>query len=298
MRRTANRPVSIACVCGDLGNEAEFLRLTEEAAAQKPDLVVLPEVWQGWGVDVNRARSLARMREIASKYGVYIIHTTIREEGGKSYNTSLVLGRDGQSMGQYDKVYPYWGELPPADRVWPGQAVRTFDLDFGRIAILVCFDANYPNAWESAARQGAELIIFSSAYGAGMQLAAHALNYHYPIVSATLGGYSMGFDIDGRRTVDVKSEGERFVQFYELDLDRCIFHENFNTDKLEKLLGESPRRVEVEKHWPAEQWIIVRSAKAGESARSVCAEASMEELRQYKFRSRAAIDKMRGGEIS
>jgi len=294
MLKTPNRPVSIACVCGNLGNDAQFVRLTEEAAAQKPDLIVLPEVWQGWGIDVDRAGALARMRAIAKEFGVYIIHTTISDNADKSYNTSMVLGRDGETIGQYDKVYPYWGELPPADRVWPGEAVRTFDLDFGRIAILVCFDANYPNAWESAARQGAELAIFSSAYGAGMQLAAHALNYHYPIVSATLGGYSMGFDIDGQRSVDVKSEGEHFVQFYQLDLDRCIFHENFNTDKLEKLLQESPRRVEVEKHWPAEQWIIVRSAMAGQSARAVCAEAGMEELRHYKFRSRAAIDDMRG----
>ena len=104
----------------------------------------------------------------------------------------------------------------------------------------------------------------------------------------------MAFDIDGQRIANVKSEGQHYLQFYELDLDRRIFHENFNDDKLKKLLAESPRRVEVEKHWLAEQWIIVRSAKEGESARAVCAEVGMEELRHYKFRSRAAIDDMRG----
>ena len=296
MLKTPHRPVSVACVCGDIGNDAEFLRLTEEAAAQQPDLVVLSEVWQGWGKNADRAGTLARMRMTAKKHGVYILHTMICEEDGKSYNTSLILGRDGETVGRYDKVYPYWGELPPNDNVTPGDAVRAIDLDFGRIAVLVCFDANFPNAWASAAKQGAELVIFTSAYGAGMQLAAHALNHHYPIVSATLGGYSMAFDIDGQCMVNVKSSGY-YVQFYQLDLDRCIFHENFNQEILGKLLAESPPRVEVEKHWLAEQWIIVRSARAGVSARSVCAEAGMEELRQYKARSRAAIDQMRGKEI-
>ena len=59
------------------------------------------------------------------------------------------------------------------------------DCDFGKLAILICFDANFPSVWDEAARQGAELVIWPSAYGAGTQLAAHALNHHCPIDRAS-----------------------------------------------------------------------------------------------------------------
>jgi len=106
----------------------------------------------------------------------------------------------------------------------------------------------------------------------------------------------MVFDINGERVVDVHGEGH-FTQWVTLDLDRCIFHENFNEEKLGALLEETPRRVEVEKHMTREQWIIVRSAQPGVSAREACAKAGMEELRAYKQRSRAAIDALRPGSV-
>ena len=288
MQRKPNRPVSIACISGPLGNDEAFLHLAEEAATQKPDLIVMPEVWQGWE-ETDRISSLARLRAIAKAHHCYILHTTILEDGGASYNMALLIGRDGETAGRYDKVYPYWGEL---HQVKPGQPHPVMECDFGKIGVAICFDANFPSVWADAARQGAELMIWSSAYGAGMQLAAHALNHHFPIVTATLSGQSMAFDIDGQRTVNVWSDGH-FVQWYEIDLDRCIFHENFNMDKLAALLAESPRRVEVEKHWKDEQWVVVRSAQAGQSARKICADAGMEELRSYKLRSQIEIDKMR-----
>lgn len=289
MRKTPNRPVTIACICGDFGHDDEFLRLAEEAAQQQPDLIVLPEAWQGWAGSPDREGATSKLKSLARQYDCYIIHPTIFDDGSKVCNTALVIGRDGELCGRYDKVYPYWGEL---DQVAPGLPMPVIDCDFGRIGIAICFDANFPSVWARMAELGAELVIWPSAYGAGMQLSAHALNHHYPIVTATLSGQSMLFDIDGARTVNAHSD-RHFVQWHQLDLDRCIFHENFNEEKLELLLNESPRRVEVEKRWPDEQWVIVRSACAGHSARAVCQEAGMEALRQYKARSRAAIDAMR-----
>lgn len=289
MLRNPIRPVTIACVCGPLGDEEAFLRLANEAAGQRPDLVVLPEVWQGWEDGPDRDGATNELRALAKRCGVYIIHPTIREEGGVKYNTALVIGRDGEFVGHYDKRYPYWGEI---GQVAPGGAARVIELDFGKVGIAICFDANFPGVWAEAARQGAELMIWPSAYGAGMQLAAHALNHHYPIVTATLSGHSMAFDLDGQRTVNVRSDAH-FIQWHALDLDRAIFHENFNEEKLKALLKEKPPRVEVEKRRTDEQWIIVRSAMAGQSAREVCRAAGMEELRQYKLRSQMEIDAMR-----
>jgi predicted amidohydrolase len=291
MRRNPIRPVSIASICGPDGHASEFLRLAEQAAAQRPDVIVLPENWQATPGEAIDSPVIRHLRALARAHGTYVVHPTYLMDGGALYNTALLIGRDGEICGRYDKIYPYWSELPGPT---PGAELQpVIACDFGKVAILICFDANFPDVWASAARKGAELVIWPSAYGAGRQLMAHALNHHFSIVTATLSGHCMAFDIDGERLVNVRGSGH-FVQWVTLDLDRCIFHENFNEDKLRALLDERPPRVEVERRWADEQWIVVRSA-CDQSARDICAQAGMEELRQYKLRSRIQIDELRGG---
>ena len=283
------RPVTIASICGSFDAE-EGKKLVTAAAARKPDLILLPEAWQGMDPEPMDSRMIGSMRDISRTYGVYILHPTVITEESRSTNTALLFDRRGDLAGRYDKIYPYWEEMPA---IRPGATDQcVIDCDFGKLGIFICFDANFPCIWANAEEQGAELIVWPSAYAAGSQLAAHALNHHYPIVTCTQPGYCMVFDIDGSRTVNVHRDSP-FIQWVTLDLDRCIFHENFNTDKLESLLKEVPPRVEVEKHRTEEQWFIVRSAREGFSARQVCREAGMEELRDYKRRSRNFIDAMR-----
>ena len=283
------RPVEIACVCGPIGDDGAFLRLAEEAAAGGADLVALPEAWQGWG-EADREGATERLRGIARSNRAYVLHPTILAEGGASYNAALLIGRGGEIEGRYEKLYPYWEEFPD---VRPGRPQPLFDTDFGRVGAAICFDANFPSVWAGLSEAGAELVIWASAYGAGEQLAAHALNHHYPIVTATLSGHSMHFDIDGRLVDSVRADGY-FVKRHVLDLDRCIFHENFNEAPLARLLSETPPRVEIERRREAEQWILVRSATEGAGAREACREAGMEELSAYKRRNRIEIDRMRG----
>ena len=118
----------------------------------------------------------------------------------------MLIDRGGEIAGRYDKLYPYWSEFEPDERglaCVPGRGDGVFDCDFGRIAIRICFDANFSNIWADAAERGAEQVLWSSAYGAGTQLMAHALNHHFPIVTSTLSGHCMAFDIDGERIVNL-----------------------------------------------------------------------------------------------
>jgi predicted amidohydrolase len=287
MNKNAVRPVTIASICGSGGNTPEFLRLVDQAAAGRPDLIVLPENWQDVYESIDSA-IIMRLRGIARENSTYILHPTqLKNPDGTATNTALLIDREGDIAGRYDKIYPYWPEL---ETIAPGALHQPIiSCDFGRLAVFICFDANFPDIWADAALQGAELVVWPSAYGAGHQLQAHAYNHHYPIVTSTLAGYCMAFDIDGEQIINVRSD-RRFVQWLTLDLDRCIFHQNFNEDKLAQLLDEQPPRIEVEKRWPAEEWIVVRSAQEGVSAREVCRQAGMEELRAYKRRSREFID--------
>ena len=83
-----------------------------------------------------------------------------------------------------------------------------------------------------------------------------------------------------------------------LDLDRVVFHENFNLSKRDKLLSEHPQDVTQESWLRLEQWFVLRAKRPGVSARDLAREYGLEELRHYLDRSRVAIDQRRGWEFA
>ena len=100
-------------------------------------------------------------------------------------------------------------------------------------------------------------------------------------------------DITGQRILDDKSENITISRIT-LDLDRPLFHENFNMDKLAELLKAHGDEIELELSMPREQWFVLKCKKPGVSARDLAKKFGMEELSDYQNRSRTEIDKRRG----
>jgi len=80
----------------------------------------------------------------------------------------------------------------------------------------------------------------------------------------------------------------------DIDLDRCVFHQNFNIEKRDKLLREHAEKIEMDAWLEKEQWFTLRAKKPGVSARALAKEYGLEELTAYKTRSQISIDQMRG----
>ena len=72
------------------------------------------------------------------------------------YNCSFFFRRDGSIEKQY-KIH-----ITPSERRWwgvaPGEKVNVFDTDCGRIAVLVCYDIEFPELVRIAAQKGAQII--------------------------------------------------------------------------------------------------------------------------------------------
>ena len=88
-------------------------------------------------------------------------------EIGFSYNTAVVLERDGTLLGISRKMhipqYPYYEEkfyFTPGDTDYP-----VFATSSGRIAVPTCWDQWYPEAARIACLKGAELIVYPTAIG-------------------------------------------------------------------------------------------------------------------------------------
>jgi predicted amidohydrolase len=273
----------------------EVCALVSREAALGSDLILLPETWTGHKLppETMEGPTIAALSKIAREHHTYIVCPLDRMKDSQRLNSAILIDRKGEVAGFYDKVFPYWSEYDLKPPVEPGHKVPVFQTDFGRLGITICFDVNFPEVWQALADQGAELVVWPSAYSAGMSLQAHAINHHYYIVTATNLKDCLAYDITGENIL-TESSPDLHMSRITLDLDRGIYHENFNSESLAKLLKEHSQDIEQEKWLTKEQWFVLKARRPGVSARSLAKEYGLEELRDYINRSRREIDRMRG----
>jgi predicted amidohydrolase len=276
----------------------EIAAQVDKAGAAGADVIALPELCRGQN-DQSRedlhGPTVTAMSALAKKHNTYIVCPIDRADGDRRFNTIVLLDRKGEVAETYDKAFPYWSEYDTHPTTEVGDEAKVYDADFGKLGFATCFDVNFPEVWKRLADKGAELVIWPSAYSAGRSLQAHALNHHYYIVSSTQMSDCFVYDITGEQILHEKSEKVN-VSNVTLDLDRGIYHINFNYDPRNKMLKERADDIAMEKWLENEQWFVLRTKKAGVSARALAKEYGLEELRHYLDRSRRAIDEKRGFE--
>jgi predicted amidohydrolase/ribosomal protein S18 acetylase RimI-like enzyme len=96
-------------------------------------------------------------RNLAIRYNINIVggsHFIIEEE--ELYNVSFLFRRDGTIERQY-KIH-----ITPHERKWwgvkPGNKVEVMDTDCGKIAILICYDVEFPELARIAVHKGASIL--------------------------------------------------------------------------------------------------------------------------------------------
>lgn len=94
---------------------------------------------------------------LAIKYNINIIGGShITEENENLYNISYLFKRDGTFHKQY-KMH-----ITPHEKKWwgvkPGNKVEVFDTDMGKIAILICYDVEFPELARIAVEKGAQIL--------------------------------------------------------------------------------------------------------------------------------------------
>jgi hypothetical protein len=284
------RQIRVAAICiGFGGDHDKKLKLAvdhlETAGQNRVDLACLPEEFAGTVAEPISGPTVRAVSALAKKYHMYVVCPIREQAAGEQFNTSVLIDRKGEVAGYYRKVFVYWGEglVPSRD------GVKAFETDFGRVSILTCFDLNFPELWQEADLQNADVVLWPSAYGGGSPLNAFAMLYHYYIVPVGEGNI---IDVTGKNIDNL--EKPRPGQFIAtLDLDRTFIHTNFTDEKVKKLLSEHKGEVEQEHFYRMESWYLLRSTKPGLSVRDLCAQYQIETLRQYQHRSRQQIDQAR-----
>jgi hypothetical protein len=275
----------------------QIAALVDAEGMHGTDLIALPETWNMQYKNQPEpltGPTVTALVELAQKHRTYIVCPIDRQDGDRRVNSAVLIDRLGRIVAVYDKVYPYWSEYDLSPVVQPALVgPPVVQTDFGCVGMAICFDANFPSVWQALADQGVELVIWPSAYSAGTTLQAHSLNHHFYIATSTYTKDCIVYDITGEEILYEKSNDVNISRFT-LDLDRGIYHENFNMDKRDHLLADHGDDVEMEQWLTREQWFVLRAKRPGVSARALARQYGLEELRDYLTRSRRAIDAMRG----
>jgi predicted amidohydrolase len=175
--------VQESAVPGEVGtNVATAANRVREAATRGARLVVLPETFTtSWDLDAFDGPLptladtvwLAPVQAAVDETGAVLVLNSPLVGAGRRSITSLVIAPGEEPVAAYDKQHLY---LPERERFEPGDHGTTIEIDGVRVALSVCYDANFPEHAAAAAADGAILYVNSGAYFSG---GAHRRDLHY-----------------------------------------------------------------------------------------------------------------------
>jgi predicted amidohydrolase len=155
----------VDCILGDTDANLHIAeRMIKEATTQNCDLVVFPELsLSGYALgrladDVSLQTNDPRLLEL-SRYGPDALIGLYEDAGLRRYNSAGYYS-DGALLHLHRKLYLpnylIWEERKHAN---PGQRMRAFDTEHGRMAALICNDAWQPMLPWLAAQDGAQIML-------------------------------------------------------------------------------------------------------------------------------------------
>ncbi len=156
-------------------HKQNMLPFIEKAGFEKADILCFCEtalttgikaapddttVWQ----DVTTGADMQWAAEQAARFKMNLIMSNAGLCNGLLKNVAVVLNRKGEVAGHYEKVHVNKAERDNGrvgGDTWP-----VFELDFGKIGIMICHDMHFPEAPRCLALNGAEIIFWPTHYGA------------------------------------------------------------------------------------------------------------------------------------
>ena len=170
-------------------NIAQATRLIGEAvAADRPDLVSLPEMWTCLGGDratkFTQAEALPPMgsneaggpayeflRRTAREQQIHIHGGSLGEMGSDIlFNTTVVFSPHGSEIARYRKIHLFDITTPSGEgyresaSYGSGDQVVTYEAGGVTVGCAICYDVRFPELFLALRRKGAELIFLPSAF--------------------------------------------------------------------------------------------------------------------------------------
>jgi predicted amidohydrolase len=163
-------------------NIDDAVRLIGEAKSAGADYALTPEMTNILAakreqlfaavVEEDKDTSLATMRELARKLGIYI-HVgslAIKLSNDRAANRSFLIDPKGDVAARYDKIHMFDVDLADGEsyresrNYRPGELAVPADLPWGRLGMTVCYDLRFPALYRALAEAGATMLAIPSAF--------------------------------------------------------------------------------------------------------------------------------------
>ncbi|WP_033745113.1 carbon-nitrogen hydrolase family protein [Helicobacter pylori] len=159
--------------------------LAKEAHNKGANLIVLPELFDSgycvndkdadFGLDFKaiehgeetlKNETLRALSGFAKSSGTHIVACSIEKNNKKLYDSAYIIPPKGKIVGKHRKIY-LWGD--EKSRFKRGKKYEVFTLDFGdfsaKVGLQICYEIGFGVGANLLALQGAEVLIYPSAFG-------------------------------------------------------------------------------------------------------------------------------------
>lgn len=143
------------------------------------DLIVCPELFMSGYADAERARASAEAADgpfaqavarLAEKHRVAIVYGYPEQDHDRLYNSARCVGADGRLIANHRKRC-----LPPGyerSLFEAGESMTMFEISGHRIALVICYELEFPEAARQAALAGAHILAAPTALTADWAVVA------------------------------------------------------------------------------------------------------------------------------
>ncbi|MBH0282472.1 carbon-nitrogen hydrolase family protein [Helicobacter pylori] len=161
------------------------LNLAKEAHNKGANLIVLPELFDSgycvkdkdadFGLDFKAIKhgeetlkneTLRALSDFAKSSDTHIVACSIEKNNKKLYDSAYIIPPKGGISGKHRKIY-LWGD--EKSRFKRGKKYEVFTLDFGdfsaKVGLQICYEIGFGVSANLLALQGAEVLIYPSAFG-------------------------------------------------------------------------------------------------------------------------------------
>lgn len=261
----------------------------ERAARMGADLVAFPEVYPQLAVadlfhhpEPTEGGTLVRIRELAKKHKLMIVWPRLEYDPARGIrNASVLVGRDGEVIGRYDKMFPTPSEMEKG--VVPGSRAHVFETDLGRVGLLICFDLNFPEVRDALKAGRPDVVVFSSMYRGGLQAQALALELRSFVVTAITSELGLIVDRAGRVLRESTYEA---LAVAPINTNSVALHMDNNWNKMDAMLAKYGPALTFDYH-TREAFYVIESTR-DEDIGAIVAEFQLETADDYFNRTRRA----------
>lgn len=165
-------------------NLVQAEELIDLAVRRGAELVTLPENFSFMGEEedkIAQAETIALhsekfLKTMAQRFQVTILGGgfPVPTEGGKVYNTCLLVGKNGEELARYQKVHLFDVNVPDgityreSSTVMAGENLPPVyaSPELGNMGLSVCYDVRFPEVYRHMSAKGADILFVPAAFTA------------------------------------------------------------------------------------------------------------------------------------